>query len=568
MTPQPNAGTDGSLPVCESSTAVINLFGLITGEQSGGTWIRISGTGGTFNAAAGTFIAAGASTSTFSYTISGVAPCVSDSSIATVNVSQQPEAGLNGSVTVCETSLGTINLFGLITAEQSGGTWTRTSGSGGVFNAVAGIFTPALGATTSTFTYTIAAVSPCVNDSAIATVNINAQPDAGDDGQVTVCALDMQPINLYNLITGEQSGGTWTRTSGSGGTFSAAAGTFTLAPGAVNSTFTYIISGSAPCIDDASIATVIITPAALPVFVQVGAICFGDPLGALPTTSANGIAGTWSPAINNTITTTYIFTPAGSQCARTTTMTIVVNTLPLVTLPQDGYICLDNQGNPSTTFLLTTGLGAGYSFLWNGNGVPVGTSTGSYLATAPGIYSVEVTNNATGCKNTAQATVITSYPPQMVQAIASNYFSEQQIVTVSVFPAGNYEYQMDGGAFQDSNQFINVSTGEHTVYVRDKVGCGMAQDDFTIIDYPKFFTPNNDGFNDTWNIFALNDQLNSKIYIFDRYGKLLKEMSPTGNGWDGTFNGKQVPGSDYWFKVFFEEEGVQKEFKAHFSLKR
>jgi gliding motility-associated-like protein len=566
---QPNAGGDGSISVCESSTAAINLFSVISGEQSGGTWVRTSGSGGTFNAASGTFTpAGGASPSTFTYTIAGVAPCVSDSSIATVNISQQPNAGTNGNVAVCESSGAVINLFDLITGEQSSGIWTRTSGTGGSFNAAAGTFTPTTGSTTSTFTYTITGIAPCITDTAVATININAQPQAGNNGQVTVCSLSTVSIDLFNLISAEQAGGTWTRTSGTGGVFNAGAGTFTPALNAVSSTFTYTLTGTAPCVNDSSIATVSITTAVLPAFAQVAPICYGDPLAALPTTSANGITGTWSAAVDNTVTTTYTFTPAALQCARPATMTIIVNPLPVVSLPQDGYICLDNNGDPSTTFELSTGLGAGYSFAWTGPGVPAGTNSSSYQATEPGSYSVVVTNTATGCVSSAQAPVITSYPPQIVKAIASDYFSEQQIVTVSVLPAGNYEYQLDGGAFQDSNQFVNVPAGDHTVHVRDKVGCGTAEDDFTIIDYPKFFTPNSDGYNDTWNIFALSNQPNSKIYIFDRYGKLVKEMSPQGIGWDGNFNGKPLPGTDYWFKVFFEEEGMQKEFKAHFSLKR
>jgi gliding motility-associated-like protein len=107
--------------------------------------------------------------------------------------------------------------------------------------------------------------------------------------------------------------------------------------------------------------------------------------------------------------------------------------------------------------------------------------------------------------------------------------------------------------------------------VRDKIGCGELGTSIIIIDYPKFFTPNNDGYNDTWNIVDLNllgSQETSKIEIYDRYGKLLKEISPMGKGWDGTLNGKPLPSTDYWFKVYYVEGGVSKEFKAHFSLKR
>ena len=252
--------------------------------------------------------------------------------------------------------------------------------------------------------------------------------------------------------------------------------------------------------------------------------------------------------------------------------TFKVNPLPVITLPQDGFICVDDAGNPlpTSTTTLTTGLSAAnHTFIWTDvNGVIAGENGNSYVATAPGVYSVEATNNTTGCSNVASTTVITSFGPQIVKAIASAYFSEEQVITVSVLPAGNYEYQLENGAWQDSNQFFNLPSGQYTVTVRDKVGCGSKDASIRIITYPKFFTPNGDGYNDRWNISDLSDQSDSKIYIFDRMGKLIKQISPQGEGWDGTFNGQPLPGTDYWFNVFFKEDGISKEFKAHFSIKR
>jgi gliding motility-associated-like protein len=110
----------------------------------------------------------------------------------------------------------------------------------------------------------------------------------------------------------------------------------------------------------------------------------------------------------------------------------------------------------------------------------------------------------------------------------------------------------------------------HVIRGRDSGGCGIVEVSFNLIDYPPFFTPNQDGFNDTWNITSLSDQPNAKIYIFDRYGKLLKQISPIGEGWDGTYNGQNMPAQDYWFRVEFEEPATmsQSTFKAHFTLKR
>uniref|UniRef100_UPI00373FC9CC T9SS type B sorting domain-containing protein n=1 Tax=Mangrovimonas xylaniphaga TaxID=1645915 RepID=UPI00373FC9CC len=89
-----------------------------------------------------------------------------------------------------------------------------------------------------------------------------------------------------------------------------------------------------------------------------------------------------------------------------------------------------------------------------------------------------------------------------------------------------------------------------------------------IIDYPKMFTPNNDGNNDVWNIFALDDHPEAEILIYDRYGKVLAQIKPSGAAWDGTLNGKPLPSTDYWFVLTYEELGVPKQFQAHFSIKR
>ncbi|SDZ84421.1 T9SS type B sorting domain-containing protein, partial [Bizionia paragorgiae] len=85
-----------------------------------------------------------------------------------------------------------------------------------------------------------------------------------------------------------------------------------------------------------------------------------------------------------------------------------------------------------------------------------------------------------------------------------------------------------------------------------------------------YFTPNDDGYHDTWNIYGIENQPDAKIFIFDRFGKLLKQLSPTGAGWDGTYNGNPMPTSDYWFTVDYREPGTdnKKSFKAHFTLKR
>jgi len=353
INPQPVAGTSGNTTVCESSTASINLSSLITGEQSGGTWTRTTGTGGTFNAASGSFTpAVGATTSTFTYTLTGTSPCVNSSSVATVNINAQPVAGTSGNTTVCESSTASINLFSLITGEQTGGTWTRTTGTGGIFNAASGSFTPAVGATTSTFTYTLTGTSPCVNSSSVATVNINAQPVAGTSGNTTVCESSAVSINLSGLITGEQTGGIWTRTTGTGGTFNAASGSFTPAVGATASTFTYTLTGTSPCVNSSSVATVNINPQPVAgisgnttvcessgTSINLFSLITGEQVGGSWTrTSGTGgtfnvASGTFTPAIGAT-TSDFTYTLTGtSPCVNSSSIaTVNINPVPVLTV--------------------------------------------------------------------------------------------------------------------------------------------------------------------------------------------------------------------------------------------
>lgn len=251
--------------------------------------------------------------------------------------------------------------------------------------------------------------------------------------------------------------------------------------------------------------------------------------------------------------------------------TVVVNPLPRITLTGGG-ICLDKNNNVLSTFLLDTGLNStGYTFTWSHNGSVIAGANGStYLVddlSEIGNYSVQVSNVCTS--DAATATVEAFYAAEQASYVVSNYFEENQTITINVAGQGSYLYSIDGGEFQSSNIFVDVPPGEHYVNIHDTNGCTdiLLEHIFTI-GYPHYFTPNADGYHDTWNIWALKNQTNSEIHIFDRYGKVLKSIRPSGEGWDGTFNGRDLPSTDYWFTVKFSENNTEKVFRSHFSLKR
>ena len=147
-------------------------------------------------------------------------------------------------------------------------------------------------------------------------------------------------------------------------------------------------------------------------------------------------------------------------------------------------------------------------------------------------------------------------------------------ITVEVSGIGDYEFAIDeeNGPYQTSNTFIAVAPGTHTIYVRDRNGCGVVSEtfeqDITVEGFPKFFTPNGDGNNDFWQF--RQSQVGDPIFlpiieVYDRYGKLLFQFNSQSEGWDGTYNGRQVIAGNYWFRAQSDSGQV---LNGYFVLKR
>jgi len=209
-----------------------------------------------------------------------------------------------------------------------------------------------------------------------------------------------------------------------------------------------------------------------------------------------------------------------------------------------------------------------HSFQWLNELGEVVATTSSYTVLTPGDYTIIAVHNFTGCVSMPVTVTVQGSEPAIVTYEASPDFSDNMSITVTATGTGDYEYSLDGGSWQDSNVFQNVTSGTHTVTVRDKNDCGSSSTEALVINYPHFFTPNGDGNNDTWNIKDLKGELTSKIRIFDRYGKLITQITPNGQGWDGMYQSKLMPSTDYWFIVNYTDNGQEKEFRAHFAMKR
>ncbi|WP_396160697.1 T9SS type B sorting domain-containing protein [Flavobacterium sp.] len=263
-----------------------------------------------------------------------------------------------------------------------------------------------------------------------------------------------------------------------------------------------------------------------------------------------------------------VLNPLNTTCKAYLTIPLVVQPVPEIELYGDELIC---SNNPLFTKEISAGLldettVSNYTYQWFLNNNPISGETNYTLTVnTEGIYTVEVTNS-NGCERTRTLTV-TASNIATIENVQVVDLSDENSVTVLVTGLGDYEYSLDNEYWQTSNVFSNIEAGIYTVYVKDLNGCGVATEEISVLGIPNYFTPNNDGYNDYWNIKGINSRLNAEtiIYIFDRYGKLVKEISPLGQGWDGTFNGNQMPSSDYWYAVQLEDG---RNIKGHFSLKR
>lgn len=198
-----DAGTNGSLTICENE-APKDLFNSLGGTpETGGIWAPALASG------TGVFDPLQDAEGSYTYTVTTDCGQVS----ATVEVTKNPAAnsGINGTLSICFNDVTPVDLFdSLGGTPESGGTWSPALASG------SGIFDPTRD-TAGTYTYTVPGSSPCGNSSSTVKVTIDAAPQAGLDGQLTLCVNDA-PINLFNKLGGTPTvGGTWSPalTSGS-----------------------------------------------------------------------------------------------------------------------------------------------------------------------------------------------------------------------------------------------------------------------------------------------------------------------------------------------------------------
>ena len=250
------------------------------------------------------------------------------------------------------------------------------------------------------------------------------------------------------------------------------------------------------------------------------------------------------------------------------------------TLPDNTIFCVEPDGRLLNVVSIGEDLGDEYNYEWTDGTTVLGTDPVLTLNSLPmgDEIVLRLTHAASGCEIQLRTIPVSvSRPENVLIEISGSDFGDGY--TVTAIPQGVtgesfaiFEYQLDNNGWQDNNVFTDVPPGNHVISVREINGCGItSSESFFLIGYPRFFTPNSDGYNDTWNLIN-NGTINIKsLYVFDRYGKLIKQLNPnTQEGWDGNYNGKAMPADDYWFRVEFVDEttGDLQEYMANFTLIR
>lgn len=254
------------------------------------------------------------------------------------------------------------------------------------------------------------------------------------------------------------------------------------------------------------------------------------------------------------VQTLYVRVTTADMCSQVAVLQLTLVSVPVVNIPNTVVLCKGAT--------VTVNSGAGFdSYTWS-----TGETTQAVTFATAGNYSVTVTQNHNGvvCSTQKDFEVVWSDKAIITAIEASDWTQEDNTITVVALGIGDYEYSLDNVTWQDSNLFSGLTPGHYYVYVRDKNGCGTVSDDVFLLYYPKFFSPNGDGFNENWHVEYASSEPGIVTNIFDRYGKLIKQLHYQDN-WDGTLNGRPLPSTDYWFVV---TRANGKVYKGHFSLMR
>jgi gliding motility-associated-like protein len=473
----------------------------------------------------------------------------------------------------CSTPLLTVNTPAPICGGQNAvltatagttGTYTWSDGQTGASITVAPQAT-----TTYTVTYSI---NGCVDVTASTTVTVNPPIQALFTALGPYCATDtpgILPTTSDNSIQG-----TWS-------------------PATINTatanTTTYNFTPAANSCGLSNTMTVVVNPQGAPTFAQLGPYCQGDAVGQLPTTSTNGVVGTWTPStINSNLpgNTTYNFVPTVAECTSNASMT--VNIIPIAA-PSFNSNITEGCTPLNVSFSTPTVPNVTYNYSINNNSFGTNPSA-NYNFTNAGCYDVTLTATNQGC---VQSTTISDMI--CVETAPSVFFSasptilensEQQVVFTNNTIGGlNYSWDLgDGTTSSEMNidhLYSNIN-GNYGVTLTSSTALGCSSSytvTLTYIDNPVFyipntFTPDEDQFNQTWGpVFTSGfDPFNFDLFVYNRWGELIWESHDAKERWDGSYGkkGTKVPSGIYSYKIRFKPTNTDEKVtvSGHINLMR
>ena len=406
----------------------------------------------------------------------------------------------------------------------------------------------------------------CVNQTIQYTINPSGfNPNAGEDNSLSLCRDDQQ-IGLNTFLTNpHDNGGVWTDSNGA--VISSIINPSDLSVGVYE--FTYTVNGFCSISDSATVEITIKDLPATPVVTVPTPICRGD-LVQLNTNSVanatyfwtgpNGFTSTeQNPVIQgfNASNDGSYFVYVTVEDCNSATQEVVINSNPLPDFSIDGATSLCIGLNETLTINSTNFDVTLASINWYFNDILLSTETSSSLQINQiGTYKAIV--NINGCSSEREIEVvekINSFEVVLEQGCNGNEY-EIKVVNATDFPNATYSWTGPNGFVSFSQNIIvpNLQLGTYTVEVEDVSGCKSSN--FALVEntncfIPNGFSPDDDGFND---YFDLTGYGVKKIYIYNRYGRLIYDKDNYINEWKGQTNDNQrVPAATYFYVLEFNE---------------
>ena len=450
-------------------------------------------------------------------------------------------SGVNANFSLSANTSSTFSWQATATANVNGETTVSTSGN---------IITDVLTNTTTIPQNVIYTVTPtaagCAGAPQTVTITVNPLPIISLGPDTSICQAFGQAI-LY------------AQTSIQNGTYSWSNGSIdsviNVSP-QISTIYSVIYSLNGCSSTDSIIVNIIQNQSSI--FLPVNPICEGDFLNPLPAISLNGIQGSWNPPVNNSQTTSYIFTPNQGVCAWDTTISIQVNPIPILISSNDFFTCKGDEVTVSSTPDIPNG-----EFLWSNS-----NTSNSFSFTSINSQILTVTYTLNGCASEPDTVIISvgELPISHISANGSTVICQDAFLTLT----SNYSNNILWSTNETSNSISVSQTGIYFLTITDSLGC-QGVDSIEVIntgipclEIGSVFTPNGDGINDIWSIPGIEYYQNAIVEILNRWGQQLFFSNGYAIPWDGTYNGEKLPVGDYFYIINLGNNTI---YKGSMTLK-